>query len=69
MEAGRQAYVVVQRNAMKVWDEGKNFRELLGAEPPTCSRCLLAHRAGRVPSDLQARAFATSDAVFRPRGW
>jgi adenylosuccinate lyase len=29
----QQAYVVVQRNAMKVWDEGKNFRELLGADP------------------------------------
>jgi adenylosuccinate lyase len=29
----QQAYVVVQRNAMKVWDEGKDFRTLLGADP------------------------------------
>ena len=27
------AYAVVQRNAMKVWDEGKDFRSLLAADP------------------------------------
>ena len=27
------AYVVVQRNAMKVWEESRDFRELLGADP------------------------------------
>jgi adenylosuccinate lyase len=27
------AYVVVQRNAMKVWDENRDFRSLLGADP------------------------------------
>ena len=27
------AYVVVQRNAMKVWDEGRDFQELLAADP------------------------------------
>ncbi|MCA1827279.1 MAG: adenylosuccinate lyase [Myxococcales bacterium] len=27
------AYVVVQRNAMRVWDENKTFRELLGQDP------------------------------------
>jgi adenylosuccinate lyase len=36
----QQAYVVVQRNAMKVWDEGKNFRELLGADPEVQSLLL-----------------------------
>src|SRR5436305_14469990 len=27
------AYVVVQRNAMRVWDENKDFRALLAADP------------------------------------
>jgi adenylosuccinate lyase len=27
------AYVVVQRNAMKVWDEGKDFKTLLAQDP------------------------------------
>src|SRR5262249_36046772 len=27
------AYVVVQRNAMRVWDENKDFRDLLGQDP------------------------------------
>ena len=27
------AYVVVQRNAMRVWDEDRDFRELLAADP------------------------------------
>ena len=27
------AYVVVQRNAMKVWDENRDFRSLLGEDP------------------------------------
>jgi adenylosuccinate lyase len=29
----QQAYVVVQRNAMRVWDEGKDFRSLLAEDP------------------------------------
>jgi adenylosuccinate lyase len=40
------AYVVVQRNAMKVWDEGQDFRTLLSKDPEV--RKLLA------PSDLDA---------------
>jgi adenylosuccinate lyase len=36
----QQAYVVVQRNAMKVWDEGKDFRTLLGADPDVQSLLL-----------------------------
>jgi adenylosuccinate lyase len=36
----QQAYVVVQRNAMKVWDEGKDFRTLLGADPEVQSLLL-----------------------------
>jgi adenylosuccinate lyase len=27
------AYVVVQRNAMKVWDEDRDFKALLAADP------------------------------------
>jgi adenylosuccinate lyase len=30
--ARETAYEWVQRNAMKVWDENKNFRELLGKD-------------------------------------
>jgi adenylosuccinate lyase len=30
--ARETAYEWVQRNAMKVWDENKNFRELLGSD-------------------------------------
>jgi adenylosuccinate lyase len=40
------AYVVVQRNAMKVWDEGQNFRTLLSRDPEV--RKLLS------PEDLDA---------------
>jgi len=36
----QQAYVVVQRNAMKVWDEGKDFRTLLAADPDVQSLLL-----------------------------
>src|SRR5438477_421820 len=40
------AYVVVQRNAMKVWDEGQDFRTLLSRDPEV--RKLLS------PDDLDA---------------
>ncbi|MGI9102020.1 MAG: adenylosuccinate lyase [Terriglobales bacterium] len=32
------AYRVVQRNAMKAWNEGRNFRELIEADPEIVSR-------------------------------
>jgi adenylosuccinate lyase len=32
------AYRIVQRNAMKVWQDGTNFRELIAAEPEITSR-------------------------------
>ena len=34
----QQAYLVVQRNAMKVWDEGKDFKALLAADPEVAAR-------------------------------
>jgi adenylosuccinate lyase len=34
----QQAYVIVQRNAMKVWDEGKDFKALLAADPEVAAR-------------------------------
>src|SRR5437764_2728612 len=40
------AYVLVQRNAMKVWDEGQDFRTLLSRDPEVCKR--------RSPDDLDA---------------
>jgi adenylosuccinate lyase len=47
----QQAYVVVQRNAMKVWDEGKDFRTLLAADPDV--QALLAPREVEACFDLQ----------------
>jgi adenylosuccinate lyase len=53
------AYVVVQRNAMKVWDENRDFKSLLAQDPevkltaPELDRCF----------DLQ-RALRHVDAVF-----
>jgi adenylosuccinate lyase len=47
----QQAYVVVQRNAMKVWDEGKDFRTLLAADPDV--QALLAPREVDACFDLQ----------------
>ncbi|MFL5436346.1 MAG: adenylosuccinate lyase, partial [Myxococcales bacterium] len=32
------AYVVVQRNAMRVWDEGRDFKDLLASDPEVQSR-------------------------------
>ena len=57
----QQAYVIVQRNAMKVWDEGKDFKALLEADPDV---------AGRVPKEKLDAAFDLDrelrhvDAVF-----
>jgi len=57
----QQAYVIVQRNAMKVWDEGKDFKALLEADPEV---------AGRVPREKLEAAFDLDrelrhvDAVF-----
>jgi len=32
------AYVVVQRNAMRVWDEGRDFKDLLATDPEVQAR-------------------------------
>jgi adenylosuccinate lyase len=32
------AYAVVQRNAMRVWDEGRDFKDLLGSDPEVQAR-------------------------------
>ena len=42
------AYRIVQRNAMRAWTEGLNFRELVAADPDI---------AGRVPREQIERAF------------
>jgi adenylosuccinate lyase len=42
------AYVVVQRNAMKVWDENAEFKALLLADPEV---------RARVPRERLERAF------------
>jgi adenylosuccinate lyase len=42
------AYVVVQRNAMRVWDEGKEFKDLLAQDPDV---------QARVPPEKLAAAF------------
>jgi adenylosuccinate lyase len=42
------AYVVVQRNAMRVWDEGKEFKDLLARDPDV---------QARVPAEKLAAAF------------
>src|SRR5205085_9570007 len=34
----QQAYVVVQRNAMKVWDENQDFKSLLAKDPEVSAR-------------------------------
>jgi adenylosuccinate lyase len=47
----QQAYVVVQRNAMKVWDENKDFRTLLAADRDV--QALLAPREVEACFDLQ----------------
>jgi adenylosuccinate lyase len=36
--AREDAYRIVQRNAMKAWQDGANFRELIAAEPEITSR-------------------------------
>ena len=56
------AYVVVQRNAMKVWDEQKNFRELLGADAEV--QKLLTPAELDAAFDLQ-RELRHVDAVFQ----
>ena len=45
------AYVVVQRNAMKVWDEGKDFQALLASDPEVAK--LLSPDELRRAFDLQ----------------
>jgi adenylosuccinate lyase len=57
----QQAYVVVQRNAMRVWDEGKDFRTLL-AEDPEVQSLLLPNELEQC-FDLQ-RELRHVDAVF-----
>ena len=46
--AREQAYRMVQRNAMRAWQEGLNFRDLLNADPEI---------SGRVPRHQIERAF------------
>ncbi len=55
------AYVVVQRNAMKVWDENKDFRDLLGQDPEV--KALLKPAELDECFDLQ-RELRHVDAVF-----
>jgi adenylosuccinate lyase len=55
------AYVVVQRNAMKVWDENKDFRELLSQDPEV--KALLGPDELRACFDLD-RELRHVDAVF-----
>jgi len=55
------AYVVVQRNAMKVWDEGRDFRALLADDPDVKSR--LAPAELDAAFDLQ-HGLRHVDAVF-----
>src|SRR3954466_8919486 len=55
------AYVVVQRNAMKVWDENKDFRELLAQDPDV--QALLEPEELRACFDLD-RELRHADAVF-----
>jgi adenylosuccinate lyase len=57
----QQAYVVVQRNAMRVWDENRDFRALLAEDPDVKSRLS--------PAELDAafdlkRELRHVDAVF-----
>jgi adenylosuccinate lyase len=44
-----EAYELVQRNAMKVWDEGKDFKELVTADTDISSR---------LPKDEIAQVFS-----------
>ncbi len=55
------AYLVVQRNAMKVWDEGRDFRSLLAKDPEV--KKLLTPEELAACFDLQ-RALRHVDAVF-----
>jgi adenylosuccinate lyase len=55
------AYVVVQRNAMKVWDENRDFRSLLGEDPEV--KKLLSPQELLECFDL-TRALRHVDAVF-----
>jgi adenylosuccinate lyase len=65
----QQAYVVVQRNAMRVWDEGKDFRSLLGEDPEVQS--LLRPEELEQCFDLQhelRHVDAVFDRVLQKRG-
>ncbi|GBC77854.1 Adenylosuccinate lyase [bacterium HR08] len=57
-----QAYALVQRHAMRAWDEGADFRELVRADPEI--------RARLAPSEIEEifrldRALRHVDAIFR----
>jgi adenylosuccinate lyase len=70
-----EAYRIVQRNAMKAWQEGANFRQLIEAEPEIASR-MSSKQIARA-FDLQrhlrnvdkifARVFGSGDARRRIR--
>jgi adenylosuccinate lyase len=55
------AYVVVQRNAMRVWDEGRDFKSLLAEDPEV--KKLLAPSELEAAFDLQ-HELRHADAIF-----
>jgi adenylosuccinate lyase len=55
------AYVVVQRNAMRVWDENRDFKDLLAQDPDV--RALLSPQDLDAAFDLQ-RELRHVDTVF-----
>jgi adenylosuccinate lyase len=57
----QEAYVVVQRNALRVWDEGKDFLELLCADPQLASKLSPAQLAEAFDLERELRHV---DAIF-----
>jgi adenylosuccinate lyase len=53
--ARETAYEWVQRNAMKVWDEGKNFQELLKGDADVSSQLSAAEIDGAFTFDTYLR--------------
>ncbi len=55
------AYRIVQRNAMRAWNEGRNFRELIEADPEIITR--VSHQQMEKSFDLQ-RQLRNVDKIF-----
>jgi adenylosuccinate lyase len=55
------AYRIVQRNAMRAWNEGRNFRELLEADPEIITR--VSHKQMERSFDLE-RQLRNVDKIF-----